>query len=157
MACLQAEFHQYLPAPSMSGKIAEALEGIARPSTGREHRHPSGGVSTSPALTRWNEPLLHQVAMPGHPPEGLRTFPALTRRNGKLLRRVTNLIIYAEKLPKHLLHHFAAHVRQPEMPPLILERQPLMIDPERVENGRLQIMYVYAVRDDVVAEVIGFA
>src|SRR5215471_18313388 len=44
----------------------------------------------------------------------------------------------AAHLSQHFLHHRAAHVRQPEVPPLIHVRQLQMIDAEASQDGGLQ-------------------
>jgi len=53
------------------------------------------------------------------------------------------------------LHHLAMHVRQPVVSALELERQPLVVDAQQVEQRRLQIMNVNPVRGNVVAELVG--
>src|SRR5688500_8587420 len=58
---------------------------------------------------------------------------------------------------QNVLHHVPMHVGQPVVPTLKLVREPLVIDPELVQNRRLQIMHVYAVLRRVEPEVVGGA
>ena len=58
---------------------------------------------------------------------------------------------------QQFLFNRARDVGQPEMAALEFECQPLVIDAEAMQHGRLQIMDVHRIADDVVAEIIGFA
>ena len=53
------------------------------------------------------------------------------------------------------LHHFAVHVRQAEVPALVLEGELGVLDAEQVHHGRVQVVDV--VFGDVVAVVVGLA
>src|SRR5262249_48096587 len=58
------------------------------------------------------------------------------------------------KSSQNFLHHIPVDIRQPEMPALELERQPRMIDPQTMQNRRVQIMDMDRVLRDVVAEIV---
>jgi hypothetical protein len=58
-------------------------------------------------------------------------------------------------LLKNLANDAAVHVGQAIVPPLIAKRQPLMVQAEQMQDGRVQIMDVNRVVDDAVAERIG--
>src|SRR5438876_5309106 len=60
-------------------------------------------------------------------------------------------------LRQNCLHHLTMHIRQPEIPPLEPIRQPRMVDPQAVQNRRVEIMHVHRVLHDVVAVIIRLA
>ena len=51
----------------------------------------------------------------------------------------------------------AVNVRQPEVAALILECQPFVIDAEDVQQRGVEIVNMYRILRDAVAEVVGFA
>src|SRR5438034_1101529 len=53
----------------------------------------------------------------------------------------------------HVLHHLPVNVRQPEVSPLELERQPLVVDAEEAEDGCLEVVDVDGVFDGVHCQV----
>jgi hypothetical protein len=53
-------------------------------------------------------------------------------------------------------HNFAFDVSEPEVAALEAICQPLVIDAEAMQDGRLQIMDVYRILDDVVGVIVGF-
>src|SRR5205823_10046660 len=66
------------------------------------------------------------------------------------------------KKPSHssrqnLLHHVAAHISQPMMPSLELERQAGVVDAQAVQDRRVQVVDVDRIAGDVVAVGVGFA
>ena len=60
-------------------------------------------------------------------------------------------------LQQNRLDHFPRHIRQPEIAPLELIRQPLVIDPQAMQNRRLQIVHMHRIFGDVVAVIVGLA
>lgn len=69
------------------------------------------------------------------------------------------LVIEADgiSLREHFLNDSPVDIRQPELPALELERQPFMIDPEKMQDRRLQVVNVNAALGHVEAEVVGAA
>ena len=55
------------------------------------------------------------------------------------------------------MHHPSEDVGQAEIAPRIAIRQLLVIEPQLVQNGRMQIVHVHLARDRLMAELIGFA
>jgi len=49
------------------------------------------------------------------------------------------------------------HIGQPVMPPLVLERQSLVVDAEAVEHGGVEIVDVHRIGGDVVGKIVGLA
>ena len=49
------------------------------------------------------------------------------------------------------------HIGEAEIPALEAEGEMLVVDPQEMQNRRLQIVYVYFVPSDVVTEVVGLA
>ena len=58
---------------------------------------------------------------------------------------------------RHLCDDIAVHVGQPMVPPLVLERQFGVVDPQAMKDRGVQVMDVDGVASDVVAEVVGRA
>ena len=54
-------------------------------------------------------------------------------------------------------HHLAVNIGQPEIAPLKTIRELFVIDAQAMENGRVLIVNVHRVLDDVVAVVVRFA
>ena len=50
----------------------------------------------------------------------------------------------------------AMHVSETEVATLVFEREPFVVDPEKVLEGGMQVMHVHAVLDDIVAVVVGY-
>src|SRR3954464_13166425 len=63
----------------------------------------------------------------------------------------------APVLRQRCVYYRSAYVCQPEVPPLEKERQLRVVNAETAKDRGLNIVNVYGVRDDVVAEIIGFA
>ena len=63
----------------------------------------------------------------------------------------------AGHLGQHVVDNLAVHVGQPELPALVLERQPLVVDAHQVQDGGVQVVDVHRVFSDVVAERIGLS
>ena len=55
------------------------------------------------------------------------------------------------------MHDLSRHIRQPEIPPVIPIRQLLMIQPQQMQNRRVQIVDAHAINRRFVADFIGFA
>src|SRR6185369_12618358 len=53
--------------------------------------------------------------------------------------------------------HLPVHVREPVVAALELERQPGVVDAEAMQHGRVEVVNVHCVADDVVAEIVRFA
>ena len=49
------------------------------------------------------------------------------------------------------------YIGQTVAPPLVLERQLLMIDPQQVQHRGLKIVHMHRILHDVVTEIVGFA
>ncbi len=47
------------------------------------------------------------------------------------------------------------HIREPEVATLECEREPLVADAKAVQDGRVEIVDVYRLSDDVAAKVVG--
>ena len=60
-------------------------------------------------------------------------------------------------LAENVANDFAVHVGQSKVASLITVSQLLMVDPEQMKNGGLQIVYVYGVFDHVHAIVVGLS
>ena len=60
-------------------------------------------------------------------------------------------------LRENLERHLAGHVGQPEIAAAVAVRQPLVVEAQQVQHGRVQIVDVHAVLDGVVAVVVGGA
>src|SRR5205807_7570728 len=60
-------------------------------------------------------------------------------------------------LRQYRLHHAARHIRKPEVAPLELVCQPGVIDAQRMQDSRVQVVYVYGIFHDVVAIIVGLA
>src|SRR5262245_28516416 len=58
---------------------------------------------------------------------------------------------------ENLFHDVPVNVSQPEIAPLEAIRQSLVVDPQAVEQRRVEVVNVNGLIDDVVAEVVGFA
>jgi len=41
------------------------------------------------------------------------------------------------------------HIREPELPALILEREPLVIQPEQVQHRRVEVMHMHWISGDI--------
>src|SRR5262245_25076681 len=63
----------------------------------------------------------------------------------------------SSRIPEDPPHHFSVHVGQAEVPPLELEGQPLVVDPQQAEDGGLEVVHVYRVLHHVVGVVVGLA
>src|SRR5262249_17845565 len=61
------------------------------------------------------------------------------------------------RLSDDLVYHAAGHISEAEGAALELIGKARVVDAERVENGRVQVVNVDWVFDDVVAEVVRFA
>ena len=48
------------------------------------------------------------------------------------------------------------HIGQSKTTPLVLEREPLVVDAHQVHDGRLEVVHMHRVLDDVVADLVGF-
>ncbi len=62
---------------------------------------------------------------------------------------------YAITLRNHFLHDVAVHVGQAKTAALKLERQPLVIDSQQVQDRGLEVVHVDGAFDDVEAELVG--
>ncbi len=60
-------------------------------------------------------------------------------------------------LDQQLFRYFTRNVGQPEMAALEFVGQPLVVDAQAMQDGRLQIVDVHRVGDHVVAVVVGLA
>ena len=58
-------------------------------------------------------------------------------------------------LRKNVLHDVAVDISKTEMSSLILEGEAFVIDTELIQQGGVEVVYVYAVLHDVVAVVVG--
>ena len=54
-------------------------------------------------------------------------------------------------------YHVTVHVCQAESASLLLERETLVINAQKVQHRGLKIMYMHRILDNIVAEVIRFA
>ena len=52
-------------------------------------------------------------------------------------------------------HHLAVDIGQSILPPLVLEQESFMIDPQQVQDRRVEIVNVDRILGDVVREVVG--
>src|ERR1700722_19477851 len=66
-------------------------------------------------------------------------------------------LVQTPKLREHLPNHLALHIGQSEIAALEAVGETLVVDPQTVEDGRLQIVNVHRVFDDIVGIVIGLA
>ena len=53
------------------------------------------------------------------------------------------------------LNHGPGDVGEPEVPTLVSEDEPLVVDAEQVEEGRVEVVHVDRILDRVVAELVG--
>ena len=60
-------------------------------------------------------------------------------------------------LRDNLSDHLAMHISETEVPPLEAVGKPLVVDPQQVKDGGLEVMDVKGVPGDVVAELAGFS
>ena len=60
-------------------------------------------------------------------------------------------------LAQDRLHYAAVHIRQPECAALKLIRELRVVDPQAVQDRRMQVMHVHRILDDVVAVVVRLA
>src|SRR5271157_1910273 len=58
---------------------------------------------------------------------------------------------------QHLLHHVPRHIRQPEIPSHVVVRQPRVLQPEAMQDRRLQIVHVNLVLHHVHAQIVRLA
>lgn len=54
------------------------------------------------------------------------------------------------------MNHLAVHIGQADISSLVRMDQPLVIDSQEVQDGRIEIMNVDRIASDVVGEVVGF-
>ena len=52
------------------------------------------------------------------------------------------------------MNNFAMDIRQSKLPPLILERQPFVIDAQQVEQRGVEVVHMDAILNDVVTVVV---
>ena len=55
------------------------------------------------------------------------------------------------------MDHLAAHIGQTEVPPLVLEREPFVVDAEQMHQGRLDVEHVDRILGNVVTKGTGLS
>lgn len=56
-----------------------------------------------------------------------------------------------------VFHHVSMHISEAEIAALVFVGELLMINPELVEQGGVEVVHVHGILDDIVAVVIGLA
>src|SRR4051812_9919624 len=83
--------------------------------------------------------------MTSGPPEDSAPNPRSQPRSGE-----TRAVLSRDDI----LHHRPRHIRKPEIAAAVPERQPRMIQPHQVQDGRMQIVNVYWLVDRLEPEII---
>src|SRR5262245_32321506 len=67
------------------------------------------------------------------------------------------VLVCWHRLPNHIPHHIPRYVSQAEVAAVELEREPLVIESEKVQDRGVQVVDADAVFDGLVADVVGRA